>query len=91
MRGYYEGRYRDKNEMDFTLELRQHVWRRSGIVVWGGVATVFPRFSEIQFKRLLPDCGFGYRWEFKKNSNVRIDIGFGKHSTGFMFGLNEAF
>lgn len=91
MRGYYEGRYRDKNEMDFTLELRQHVWRRSGIVVWGGVATVFPNFGDIQFNHLLPDCGFGYRWEFKKNSNVRIDIGFGKHSTGFMFGLNEAF
>ena len=91
MRGYYEGRYRDKNEIDLTLELRQHVWRRSGIVVWSGVATVFPRFGEIRFKHFLPDFGFGYRWEFKKNSNVRIDIGFGKHSTGFMFGLNEAF
>lgn len=91
MRGYYEGRFRDKNEMDFTVELRQHLFRRSGVVAWLGVATVFPCFKEIQVRKLLPECGIGYRWEFKKNSNVRIDLGFGKHSTGFMFGLNEAF
>ena len=32
MRGYYEARFRDKCEMDIALELRQHVWRRNGIV-----------------------------------------------------------
>ena len=26
MRGYYEGRYRDKCAMDAQIELRQHVW-----------------------------------------------------------------
>lgn len=31
MRGYYEGRYRDKNAMDVQLELRQHVWKRQSI------------------------------------------------------------
>ena len=91
MRGYYEGRYRNKNEFDLTVELRQHLFRRSGVVGWLGVASVFPKFKEIRFRELLPECGIGYRWEFKKNSNVRIDFGIGKHSTGFMFGLNEAF
>ena len=32
MRGYYEGRYRDKNKIEATIELRQHVWRRNGVV-----------------------------------------------------------
>lgn len=91
IRSYYEGRYRDKNEIDITVELRQHVWRRSGIVIWAGGASVFPKISEMRSKELLPDFGFGYRWEFKQNCNVRIDLGFGKHSTGFLFGLNEAF
>lgn len=91
MRGYFYGRYRDKNEIDLTVELRQHLWRRNGVVVWGGVASVFPRFSDIRFKKLLPNYGFGYRWEFKKNMNVRIDVGFGRGQTGFIFNLNEAF
>lgn len=91
MRGYYEGRYRDKGEMDFTAELRQRVWRRVGITVWGGVGSVFPRLSRIDMHRLLPNYGVGARWEFKKNVNVRFDIGFGKGETGFVFNINEAF
>lgn len=41
MRGYYEGRYRDKCAMDAQIELRQHVWRRNGVAVWAGAGTVF--------------------------------------------------
>ncbi len=91
MRGYYEGRYRDKGEMDFTLELRQRVYRRVGVVAWGGVGSVFPRLSEMTLRHLLPNYGVGFRWEFKKNVNVRFDVGFGKGERGFVFNINEAF
>ena len=91
MRGYYEGRYRDKCVMDAQIELRQHVWKRNGVAVWVGAGTVFPRFSEFDMKHILPNYGFGYRWEFKKRVNVRLDLGFGKHQTGFIFNINEAF
>lgn len=91
VRGYYEGRYRDKNEADLVVELRQHVWRRNGIVVWGGVGTVFDHFSDVQWSHLLPTYGIGYRWEFKNRVNVRVDVGFGKHSMAVNFGINEAF
>ncbi len=91
MRGYYDGRFRDKGEMDLTVELRQHIWRRNGIVVWAGVGTVFPKFSDIQFRRLLPNGGIGYRWEFKQRTNVRLDFGIGKGENSFIFSINEAF
>lgn len=91
MRGYYEGRFRDKGEMDLTFELRQHIWRRNGIVVWFGAGTVFPELSKIQFRQILPNCGIGYRWEFKKLTNVRLDFGLAKGETAFIFSINEAF
>jgi len=91
MRGYYEGRFRDKCEADLTVELRQHVWRRNGIVIWGGVGSVFPKISAFTFRKLLPNYGIGYRWELKHRSNVRVDLGFGKGETGFTFSINEAF
>ncbi|MDE6086432.1 MAG: BamA/TamA family outer membrane protein [Muribaculaceae bacterium] len=91
MRGYYEGRYRDKGEMDVTLELRQRVYKRVGVVAWGGVGEVFPKLSAINIHHLLPNYGFGFRWEFKKNVNVRLDMGFGKNQSGFVFNINEAF
>lgn len=91
VRGYYEGRYRDKNEADIIVELRQHIWRRNGLVVWGGVGSVFSHFSQVGWDTLLPTYGIGWRWEFKNKVNVRVDIGFGKHSSAINLGINEAF
>lgn len=92
LRGYYEGRYRDKGMMAAQVELRQRVWRRSGVTLWGGAASVFSRAEDIQLRRVLPNVGLGYRWEFKKDVNVRLDAGFGKAGQwGFMFNINEAF
>jgi len=91
MRGYYEGRYNDKCAFDATVELRQHVWRRNGVVVWAGFGEVFPSFSKLSAQHILPNYGLGYRWEFKKRVNVRLDLGFGKGQTGFIFNINEAF
>jgi len=91
LRGYYQGRYRDKCETDLTLELRQHVWRRSGVVVWGGAGFVFPNFESLRLRHILPNYGIGYRWEFKKLTNVRVDLGFGKRCWGFVLSMNEAF
>lgn len=90
MRGYYEGRYRDKHSMSMQVELRQHVWRRNGITVWAGAGNVF--HDSRTFKKILPNFGIGYRWEFKKRVNVRLDLGFGKSGqNGFIFNINEAF
>lgn len=92
MRGYYEGRYRDKHKIEVQAELRQHVWKRNGITVWAGAGTVFDEFGAIRMSRVLPNFGLGYRWEFKKDVNVRLDYGFGKSGqSGFIFNINEAF
>lgn len=92
MRGYYEGRYRDKHKIEAQVELRQHVWRRNGIVLWAGAGTVFDKFSSIEAHKILPNVGIGYRWEFKKDVNVRLDYGIGKGGqSGFIFNINEAF
>jgi len=92
MRGYYEGRYRDKHKMETQVELRQHIWKRNSLTAWVGAGTVFDKFSHLRSRHILPNYGIGYRWEFKKNVNVRLDYGFGKAGqTGFLFNINEAF
>ena len=90
MRGYYEGRYRDKHSIMAQIELRQKVWRRNGVVLWAGAGNVF--HDKDTFRKVLPNYGIGYRWEFKKRVNVRLDMGFGKSGqSGFIFNINEAF
>lgn len=91
MRGYYEGRYRDRMFIGTQVELRQHVWRRNGVVVWAGAGNIFPKFDEFKLKQTLPTFGVGYRWEFKNRVNVRLDYGIGKGESSFYFNINEAF
>lgn len=91
MRGYYEGQYRDKCAMTICAELRQYVWKRFGFVAWAGAGKVFPDFKEFKFNHILPNAGFGIRWEFKKHVNIRLDYGIGKHCSGVVFNINEAF
>lgn len=91
MRGYYEGRYRDKHLIEGQVELRQHIKGRNGVVAWVGLANAFPKFDEAAMRHTLPNFGIGYRWEFKKGINVRIDYGLTRDGGGFIFNLNEAF
>lgn len=91
MRGYYEGQYRDNNIVEVQAELRQHVWKRNSITVWIGGGNVFKDFDCFKWSHTLPNYGLGYRWEFKKRVNVRLDYGFGKGQSGFIFNINEAF
>ena len=91
MRGYYEGRYRDRNILEGQVEVRQHLVKRFGLAVWAGAANVFPDFKQISLKQILPNYGVGFRWEFKKNVNIRFDLGFTKNKPNVEFGLGEAF
>ena len=91
MRGYYDGRYRDRNLIEAQVELRQKVWRRNGIALWVGAGNVFHDFDTFRWSQTLPNFGVGYRWEFKKRVNVRLDLGFGRNGSGFIFNINEAF
>jgi len=91
MRGYYEGRYRDRNIMEGQVELRQRIKGRHGMTAWIGFANVFPNFGHIYFDQILPNYGIGYRWEFKERVNVRFDFGFTRDNPNFTFNINEAF
>lgn len=91
MRGYYAGRYADKNIIEGQIELRQHIKGRSGVVAWAALANAFPNFNHIAWRYTLPNAGVGYRWEFKKRINIRIDYGFTRKGGGFIFNINEAF
>lgn len=84
LRGYREGRYRDKAMMygivefryQFTSATRETGLSRHGFVVWVGGGTVAPRFGEIT--EWLPNWGLGYRFEVQPRMNVRADLGYGR-------------
>jgi hypothetical protein len=90
MRGYYRGRYIDNNIISGQIELRQRIYKRTGCVVWVGGGTVFPSPGKFRMNHVLPNYGVGLRFEIKHKVNVRIDLGFGKDTAGFVLNINEA-
>ena len=91
MRGYFLGQYRDRNQLNSQVELRQKIHGRHGAALWGGAGNVFESTKKIDWSHTLPTYGLGYRWEFKNRVNVRLDYGFGRGQNGFYFNIYEAF
>lgn len=76
LRGYYKGRYRDRNMLSVQVELRQKIYRSHGVAVWAGAGNVFPSFGNFEIKNTLPTYGAGYRFSFL-GMVLRLDAGFG--------------
>lgn len=93
MRGYYQGRYRDKNLIAFQTEYRAPVWGRLGLVAFAGLGDVADRLDRFRLGSFKPSFGWGLRFMFdtKEKANLRLDFGYGKGSSGMYITANEAF
>ena len=84
LRGYRQGRYRDRAMIygiveyrhQFTSASRETGLSRHGFVAWAGAGTIASSFGSIT--QVLPNWGVGYRFEVQPRMNVRADIGFGR-------------
>lgn len=96
MRGYYLGRYKDKNYATAQAELRYRFMPRFGVVGFLGTGSTFSKQHDL---RLVPSYGAGIRYFFslEHNSTVRFDYAYGekrpgeKRQTGFYLSISEAF
>ncbi|WP_053058338.1 polymerase [Pedobacter sp. BMA] len=98
MRGYYNGRFRDKNLLVAQGELRYRYNTRFGATLFGGTGTVWgnDQFNARGFK---PNYGAGLRYFFdpEKGISIRLDYGVGEkrsneqRQSGFYISIAEAF
>jgi hypothetical protein len=97
MRGYYTGRYRDRNLIAGQAELRYRFTERFGVVGFLGTGEVAN--SSFSASQLKPNYGGGLRYFFdiEKGLSIRADYGFGEkpagepREQGFYIALGEAF
>ena len=92
MRGYYKGRFRDKNMIALQMEYRIHLFWKLGLVGFlgfGDVANTLHMFKLGSFKY---SGGLGIRYKINREGNhLRLDFGFGRETFGVYFAVNEAF
>ncbi len=97
MRGYYSGRFRDRNFLAGQAELRYRVSKRLGFVGFAATGEVF--HSAFDAHDLKPDIGAGVRYFFdvQKGLSIRMDYGVGEkrpgetRQQGLYVALGEAF
>ncbi len=93
MRGYYEGRYTDKNLIAFQAEYRMPLSYGFGLAAFGGYGEVFRYAKEFRINELKYSYGAGIRYALNRGEklNLRIDYGFGENSSGWYFTVRESF
>lgn len=92
-RGYRKGRFLDRVLLSAQLEYRFPVWRRVGMVAFGGLADVASAFDRLQFVTVRPTVGGGLRYALGAEDGLkaRFDAAFGGDTPRFYLSLDEAF
>jgi outer membrane translocation and assembly module TamA len=95
LRGYYQGRYRDRTLAAAQVEYRSPFIWRVGIVGFAAAGQVGPSFGAMGFDRFKPAVGAGVRFRFVEATglSIRADYGWGLDGgvTGFYLNVGEAF
>ena len=94
MRGYYEGRYKDQQQLILQTEFRFPIYKRFGAVVFGGTGNVSKNFADYSLNEFKYSFGGGVRYALDKKEklNLRVDYGIGQGTnSGFYLQLGEAF
>ena len=93
MRGYYQGRYRDRQMGILQAAYRFPVlWRFKG-TVFGAVGNVADRPADFKLSNTRYALGVGLRFLLleEEKAHVRLDYGFSKGTSGFYLTVGEAF
>jgi len=90
MRGYFEGRYRDRHAMVYQAEWRFPVYRNLRMVAFGSAGQIGRNTGDFGLNRNMRlGAGIGFRYQLNEEGlQLRIDLAYGDRPA-FYFGLNE--
>jgi hypothetical protein len=93
LRGYYTGRFRDKDLIFCQTEIRIPVVWKIGVVFFAGMGEVAPDFKSFSIPGMKYSAGGGLRFLIskKENANLRLDYGFTKEGGGLYMVFGESF
>lgn len=93
LRGYYEGRDRDRNLVATQVEYRRPLRGRFGLALFAAAGTVArdPNALALARSRLAGGAGLRYALSQSEGINFRLDYGQGDDSSGVYFTATEAF
>jgi outer membrane protein assembly factor BamA len=94
VRGYYLGRYRDKNLSSFQSEFRFPAFWKIYLAAFGGLSNIYSAPKTFSLTKTKTNYGFGIRFLVDKTENtfLRLDYAIGQdQNDGFYISFGESF
>ena len=94
LRGFYQGRFRDKSLSTIIFEYRTYLFWKLSAVAFFGAGNTYSSFDQLQHSGLKYSFGAGLRLSMleKERINLRLDYGYyDKYNQGFYFTIGECF
>jgi hypothetical protein len=92
MRGYYKGRFRDRNYLALQVEYRMPLFWRFGAVCFASAGEVAHSLGDVSGSLVKFAAGGGLRFAPRKNVpvHIRLDVAYGNEAL-FYLNISEAF
>jgi outer membrane translocation and assembly module TamA len=94
MRGFYQGRFKDKSMYSVIVEYRPYLFWKLSACVFAGTGNVYSQFNQINLNQLKYSFGGGLRMAIleKEKLHLRVDYGYSDaYNQGFYFTIGECF
>jgi outer membrane protein assembly factor BamA len=93
LRGYFGGRFRERQLLAAQAEFRSSLWKRIGLVAFADTGQVAHDLDGFGADRFRFSYGAGLRILLipQEGMNLRADFGFGEDESGFYLAFGEAF
>jgi outer membrane protein assembly factor BamA len=93
LRGYFGGRFRERQLLAAQAEFRSRVWKRLGLVAFAAAGQVARDLDGLGIDRFRYSGGLGLRFLLisQEGMNLRADFGFGEDQSAFYIGFGEVF
>jgi outer membrane protein assembly factor BamA len=91
LRGYRPFRFRDDNLFVMNAEYRWEVFSGLDMALFGDAGKVFHRKSDFDLAHLESDVGFGFRFNARNQTFLRMDVGFSHEGFQVWVRFNNVF
>ena len=85
MRGYFEGRLRDRHRWIIQGEYRRIIWKRLGVNIFGASGVVSNDVQGLFSNAVHFTYGAGLRFTLAKNDHVNLGLDFAGNEQGEFF------
>jgi outer membrane protein insertion porin family len=91
LRGYRPYRFRGDNLLAMSAEYRWEVFSGLDMAVFGDAGQVFTHKSDLRWRDLETDIGFGLRFNERDRTFLRLDVGFSHEGFQVWIKFNNVF